>query len=82
MKRFFIRARLVIGGAVLGGLLGVPPGAAFGLVYGCWVGNPGYGLDGALTMAVAFGLLGAGYGLAVALAENGTGGSDRAAAGA
>ena len=61
-------ARLMMGGAIWGGLLGLPLGAALGLLLGVWQGNVSWGLDGAvfgiLGLSGAGAALGAGLGLA------------------
>lgn len=39
---------MAMGGAVCGGLLGTPLGAALGVIVGLWRGNVSWGLDGAV----------------------------------
>ncbi len=60
-------ARMTLGGAVCGGLLGIPVGAVFGIVLGLWCGHVSWGLDGAVfglpTLGVAGALIGSWLGL-------------------
>jgi hypothetical protein len=51
----------MMGGAIWGGLLGLPIGAALGLLLGVWQGNVSWGLDGAVFGII--GLSGAGAAL-------------------
>jgi hypothetical protein len=60
-------ARMTLGGAVCGGLLGIPLGAAVGLLIGLFCGHVSWGLDGAvlgiLTLTAAGAALGAFLGI-------------------
>jgi hypothetical protein len=61
-------ARLAMGGAVWGGLLGLPIGAALGLLLGLCYGHVSWGLDGAVfgipSLAAAGALVGTWVGVA------------------
>jgi predicted outer membrane lipoprotein len=60
MRRIRDVARMAMGGAVWGGLLGLPLGAALGLVPGLWTGHVDWGLDGAVFGLFGFSAAGAG----------------------
>ena len=55
-------ARLAMGGAIWGGLLGIPLGAAVGVLLGLWFGNISWGLDGAVFGILGLGGVGAAFG--------------------
>jgi hypothetical protein len=55
-------ARLAMGGAIWGGLLGIPLGAAVGVLLGLWFGTISWGLDGAVFGIVGLSGLGAAFG--------------------
>ncbi len=67
-------ARLAMGGAIWGGLLGIPLGAAVGLLAGLCLGNVSWGLDGAVLGILGLGGVGAAFG-----ASQGMAGDERAA---
>jgi hypothetical protein len=50
---------MAMGGAVCGGLLGIPLGAALGLIVGLWCGNVSWGLDGAVLGILSLSAAGA-----------------------
>jgi hypothetical protein len=54
--------RLAMGGAIWGGLLGIPLGAAVGLLLGLWFGNVSWGLDGAVLGILGLSGVGAAFG--------------------
>jgi hypothetical protein len=55
-------ARMALGGAVCGGLLGIPLGAAVGLLIGLFWGHASWGLDGAVVGVLALIAVGAALG--------------------
>jgi hypothetical protein len=55
-------ARMALGGAVCGGLLGIPLGAAVGVLIGLFCGHVSWGLDGAVVGILALSAAGAGLG--------------------
>jgi hypothetical protein len=55
--------RLVAGGGICGGFLGIFCGALLGTLYGVWISDLSVGLDGALIGSAVLAVLGAGYGL-------------------
>ena len=59
MRRTRQVARMAMGGAVCGGLLGIPLGAALGVIVGWWCGNVSWGLDGAVLGILLLGAVGA-----------------------
>jgi len=54
--------RMAMGGAIWGGLLGMPLGAALGLLVGLWRGDVSWGLDGAVLGLLGLSLVGAAFG--------------------
>jgi hypothetical protein len=55
-------ARMALGGAVCGGLIGIPLGAVVGLLIGLFFGHVSWGLDGAVLGILALSAAGAGLG--------------------
>ena len=55
-------ARMALGGAVCGGLIGLPLGAAVGLLIGLFCGHVSWGLDGAVLGILALSTVGAALG--------------------
>jgi hypothetical protein len=69
MHRTRAVARMAMCGATWGGLLGIPLGAALGLIAGlCW-GHVSWGLDGAVFGLFGLGAAGAILGLLVAMRD-------------
>jgi hypothetical protein len=59
MRRAHAVARMAMGGAIWGGLLGLPIGAALGLIVGLCFGHVSWGLDGAVLGVLGLGAGGA-----------------------
>jgi hypothetical protein len=62
MRRVRQVARLAMGGAIWGGLLGMPLGAIFGVLLGLWYGDVSWGLDGAVFGILGLSAAGAAFG--------------------
>ena len=71
MRRVRQVARLAMGGAIWGGLLGIPLGAAAGLGVGLWYGDVSWGLDGAVVGILSLSGVGAALGALQGVADDG-----------
>jgi hypothetical protein len=63
MRRTRQILRMALGGAVCGGLVGIPLGAAVGLLIGLCYGHVSWGLDGALAGILVLSAAGAALGI-------------------
>lgn len=62
-RGFLTRFRLILGGCICGGFLGIFVGALLGVLYGIYVNDISLGLDGSLIGGVILAVLGFIYGL-------------------